>query len=53
MKRSKTLAIVLEELAIVSSEVGKGLLSIVSPPKSNKPKWCQCNKCGGWHYQAK
>lgn len=53
MKRSKAFALVLEELAIVSSEVGKGLLSVVAPPKANKPRWCQCSKCRGWHYEAK
>ena len=49
-----TFASVLEELAKITLGVGKGLLSIaVPPPKSDKPKWCCCNRCGQWHYLAK
>lgn len=54
MKQKRILANVLEELALITLGVGKGLLTVVTPlPKSDKPKWCCCNKCGGWHYLTK
>ena len=50
----KDLEMVVRELLLVSKDLSKGLIRIVLPPmKPPKPKWCQCNKCGGWHYKVR
>ena len=51
---NKTLESMVKEMMTISLGVSKGLVSIVLPPtKSEKPKWCKCNKCSAWHYLAK
>ncbi len=51
---TRALEDVVRELLAISKGVSKGLVGVILPPaKSQRPKWCQCNKCGGWHYLAK
>ena len=52
MKR--TISDVVKEIYNISKGVSTGVVSIILPlPKGQKPKWCQCAKCGAWHYLAK
>lgn len=50
----KTLADMVNELVAISGGLSKGLFGIAVPPvKSERPRWCKCNRCGAWHHLAK
>jgi hypothetical protein len=42
---------VLETIAVI--DVGREKLYKAIFPPDEKPEWCNCPKCGGWHHRAK
>jgi len=50
----RTISEVAREIYNIGKGTTFGVVGIILPlPKGQKPKWCQCSKCGGWHYLAK
>ena len=51
-KEKPALQKLVEELVEVAEEARRQVNYAFFPASKNKPKWCQCNKCGKWHNLA-